>query len=96
MSFTGAVQSGDAAPAFKVSLRLRTFPTSAIKDDDDVPEAEVKIVYVEVEEEYVRTRKEQFALTALIGTSMLGILLGVLLNCCLGKKPESTKRKKVQ
>ena len=97
MSFTGSVDSsGDADPAFKVSIRLRAFPINAIDDDDDEPEAEVKIVYVEVEEEYVRTRKEQFALTALIATSMIGILLGVVLNCCMGKKPESMKRKKVQ
>ena len=99
MSFTGAVESGDADPSFKVSIRLRTFPTNVVKDDDEEdnqPEAEVKIVYVEVEEEFVRNRKEQFALTALIGTGMIGILLGVILNCCMGKKPESAKRKKVQ
>ena len=98
MSFTGSVDSsGDADPSFKVSIRLRAFPINSIDDDDDdEPEAEVKIVYVEVEEEYVRTRKEQFALTALIATSMIGIFLGVVLNCCMGKKPESMKRKKVQ
>ena len=97
MSFTGSADADDSDPSFKVSVRLRTFPTNAIDDDDDdQPEAEVKIVYVEVEEEFVRTRKEQFALTAMIAVSMIGIFLGVVLNCCLGKKPESAKRKKVQ
>ena len=50
MSFTGVVESGDADPTFKVSIRLRTFPTNAIDDGDDEPEPEVKIVYVEVQE----------------------------------------------
>ena len=36
MSFTGSVDSGDADPTFKVSIRLRTFPTTAIEDDEEV------------------------------------------------------------
>ena len=58
MSFTGSVQSGDADPSFKVSVRLRTFPTTSIGDDSDEDAPEVKIVYVEVEEEFIRQRKK--------------------------------------
>ena len=42
MSFTGSVQSGDADPAFKVSIRLRTFPTTSVVDDSE-DDTEVKI-----------------------------------------------------
>ena len=35
MSFTGSADADDSDPSFKVSVRLRTFPTNAIDDDDD-------------------------------------------------------------
>ena len=95
MSFTGqAGSAGDVEPAFKVSVRLRTFPTTSIADDGG-SQAEVRIVYVEVEEEFIRQRKEQLALTVLIGVSMVGIFCGICLNCRHGAKHQSQRTKKV-
>lgn len=94
MSFTGSASTGDADPAFKLSMRLRTFPTTSIADETE-SNAEVRIVYVEVEEEYIRKRKEQLALTVLIGVSMIGIFLGICLNCSRATKHQSQKTKKV-
>jgi len=90
MSFTGSSSSGDQDPAFKVSIRLRTFPITKPKvEEPDAPE--IKIVYVEVEEEFIRLRKKQLALTVLTGVGMLGICLGICVNCACGRKPESSK-----
>ena len=96
MSFTGSVQSGDEDPAFKVSIRFRAFPITAIDDGDDAVEIVRKTVYVEVTEEFIRNRKEQLALTALIGNAMICIVLGIFINCSCGKKPQATRKKKVQ
>ena len=95
MTFTGDADDGDNDPAFKVSLRLRTFPITK-KEDEEKEAPDVKVVYVEVEEEFIIKRKSQLSLTVLSIVAMLGILLGILVNCSCGKKPETAKQKKVQ
>lgn len=96
MSFTGAVNSGTSDPRFKVSIRLRTFPLTVIEDPAEIVIREIE---VEIEEVFIDPpRKEQKALDILLIVAGVGAFVGILANCCCGRKAskEPVKKRKVQ
>ena len=96
MSFTGSVNFSTSDPRFKVSIRLRTFPLTVIEDPAEIVIREIE---VEIEEVFIEPkRKEQKALDILLIVTGAGAFVGILANCCCGRKAskEPAKKKKVQ
>ena len=84
MSFTGSVNSGSSEPRFKVSVRLRTFPLEVIIEPADIL---IKEIEVEIEEIFIEPpRKEQRGMDVLLIVAGIGAFVGVLANCCCGRK----------
>ena len=91
MSFTGSVNSGSSEPRFKVSVRLRTFPLEVIVDPAEIIIREIE---VEIEEIFITPpRKEQRAMDVLLIVTGIGAFVGVLANCCCGRKKSSKDSK---
>lgn len=91
MAFTGSVNSGSSEPRFKVSVRLRTFPLEVIIEPADIL---IKEIEVEIEEIFIEPpRKEQRGMDVLLIVSGVGAFVGVITNCCCGRKISKEQNK---